>query len=394
MKFKQLLEGFNAAQSVMHERFSFGGQPVRSMARRIQSPQYVQSLAEAATFVADVFDGRQPLWMLKEAMSTSDFPLLFGDTIDRLMVAKWKAIEPTWRDYAKISTCRDFRPVKRFRCTRGAALLHGPMSPGESYKGDAVDESYYEYSVGKYGRRRDILWEALVNDDLGALRDAPDDLAWQAVNTEAYEFTRLWAANTTLYAINHAVAGVNYSNLGNAAFDADALAAAIGEMGEYPAEDGESPIMNDPLYIVVGTRTMQMRVEQVLNSLIVAYTGSSDRDNLPVANLIPAQLRNTMQVRLNPWIRLFDTDYQTAWYIFSDPAAGYAVEFSFLQGHELPELFMKNSNQVQMGGGAVSPMEGDFDTDAVGYKLRHCCGGSHTNAVGGWRFTWRSTGTV
>jgi hypothetical protein len=52
---------------------------------------------------------------------------------------------------------------------------------------------------------------------------------------------------------------------------------------------------------------------------------------------------------------------------------------------------MKAANQIRLGAGAA--VEGDFDTDARSYKILHVIGGSHTNAVGGWRFTAGSDGS-
>ena len=77
------------------------------------------------------------------------------------------------------------------------------------------------------------------------------------------------------------------------------------------------------------------------------------------------------------------------WYLFADPKGGRpALEFGKLRGHEQPELFMKLPNSVAVGEGAMgpgpgitpgtmnmNPMEGDFDTDSIHYKIRHCFGG-------------------
>jgi len=40
-----------------------------------------------------------------------------------------------------------------------------------------------------------------------------------------------------------------------------------------------------------------------------------------------------------------------------------------------PELYMKSSDQVVVGGGLSNPMGGDFATDNIFYKVRHVFGG-------------------
>lgn len=392
----ELLESFSAEQASIHNLFNRerDGIGIRTLARQ-RTPEmqarYNAKLAEAATFIKDVFVGRRPMWQLKEALSTSDFPLLFGDTIDRLLLAKYKAITPDWQDYVRVTrTIKDFRAVKRFRASIGAGMTD-EVGIGGHYEADAPTEASYQFSVNKYGRRRDILWEALVNDDLDALQSVPDDLAKQATNREAHFATTQFAGNTTLFG-NHVVAGATYANFFTLPFSANALAAVLSAMGEFPGDDEDgTPIMNDGVYIVVGTKEMQMKVEQVLASLVV-YQNTTDGTNLPAQTLIPAELRSRLKVRYNPFLRMVTpTTYQDSWYVFAEPADGWAVEIGYLAGHDAPELYMKLANQVRVGGGAA--VEGDFETDASSWKIMHVIGGSHTNAVGGWRFGAWSNGS-
>lgn len=394
MNFQQMMEARNARSQMIQEKFNpgrpaFAPRGYRSVGHLRGNPEYEMRLAEAQQFINSM-----TAQDLREAMSTSDFPLLFGDTIDRKMFATFRAIPAVWRNYIKVDNqIPDFRAVKRFRCTRGDGIL-SDVPQGDSYPADSVTESQYSYSLGKKGKRRNFLWETLVNDDLGCLHSAPDDFAWQAANKEAQFASSLFVGNTTLYSTTHSVAGTNYSNLATStALTPDNLAAAISAMGLYPADDGAAPILNEPIFLVVGTLEMKFKAEQILNSITVAYDSIGDTDtirgNLPTANIIPRSISSTMQVLRDPWMKYNDsTNYATSWYLFADPNMGWAVEMGFLAGHETPELFMKDSNQVLLGGGSTNPIDGDFDNDAVGYKVRHVMGGSHTNAVGGWRFTY------
>lgn len=393
MNFQQLMAARQVRSQAIVEAFGAGIPGYGAVGRGRGDPQYEVQLAEAQRFI-----NTMTMRDFAEAMSTSDFPLLFGDTIDRKLYASFKGLPAVWRNYVKVdNTIPDMRAVKRFRATRGDGTL-SDVPQGDSYPADSIGESTYSYSLGKKGKRRNFLWEALQNDDLGALHSTPDDFALQASNKEADFASSLFVGNTTLYSATHAVQGTNYANLATSTpLTPTNLAAAINAMGNYPADDGASPILNEPMFLVVGTLGMQFVAEQILNSVTVAYdslaTGDADtetlRPNLPTASLIPSRIKSRLQVLRDPWMRNNDsTNYATSWYLFGDPNNGWAVEMGFLNGHETPELFMKNSNQVLLGGGMTSPMDGDFDNDAVAYKVRHIMGGSHTNAVGGWRFTY------
>ena len=383
-QFLELLETVRDTEASIQKLFGGEGKSMRNAARR--DPKYAGQLKEAVDFIGNVFNGRRPLWQLKEALSTADFPLLFGDTIDRMMIAKYQTVEPKWRNWLHTSSVQDFRTAKRFRCTRGSGYLDS-LGAGESYKADAPAESYYSFAVGKYGRRRDILWEALVNDDLDALKSAPDDLAYQARNTEHRIASGLYVANSTLYATSGGGRPTG-GNKGTAIFSIPNLKAAITQMAKF-YDDSDEPFENTPVKLVVPP-ALELDARAAISTVALSYTGTTDQVH-PLNNILYGMLT----VEKDPYIPILDTtNGQTSWYLFSDPGVGWAAEVAFLSGHEMPELFMKASNQVALGGGALtSALEGDFDNDAVGYKARHVIGGSHTNAVGGWRFTYWSDGT-
>lgn len=330
---------------------------------------------------------------LRETMGTDDFAYLFGDTLQRLLLDQFAVANHDWELYAGLQIAPDFRDVKRFRVTSGAGLLD-EVAQGESYNQDVVSDTYKAYAVKKWGKLRSFFWEAFVNDDLGALRRAPADLAQMARNTEAYVFTQAFAANATLYHAAHAAEnGGTYSNVTSDPLTIEALVDAIGVMSAYPGDDATGIIIsNTPRYIVVAHVGMQLLAEQMLASPTVMYVGDTDLGNLPTANRL-GSLRGSLQVIVNPFLQLLDTNWATAWYLFSDPAQGYAVEGLRLAGFETPSLFMRASAQLATGGSLAPATAGSFDNDAVDYKIRHCFNAAHMNAVGGWRFTYYSDGT-
>ena len=38
-------------------------------------------------------------YLIREALTTSDFPLLFGDVLDRQVLASYKAVDPVWKAF-------------------------------------------------------------------------------------------------------------------------------------------------------------------------------------------------------------------------------------------------------------------------------------------------------
>jgi len=85
---------------------------------------------------------------------------------------------------------------------------------------------------------------------------------------------------------------------------------------------------------------------------------------------------------IDPYLTIIDTangNPLTAvggWYLFSDPRELAVIEAAHLRGHERPEICMKNSDKVTVGGGAINPMAGDFATDNIFYRVRLIFGGT------------------
>lgn len=378
----ELLETIRSEQASIEKLFGAGdGVSVRDAANR----KYHGRLVEAVRFIGEVFNGKRPMWQLKEAMSTSDFPYLFGDTIDRLLVADYKAIDPVWKAWIPTKTVPDFRAVKRFKVD-GLTSVLGEVNQGEAYPEDHLDESYYTYAVKKYGRTFRILWEALVNDDLDALKDAPVKMARAAATTEAYVASGLYVANATLFTGGHG----NYDT--TVTLTIDNLRAAIAKMDAMTDPDS-APISNQMKYLVTGPALRLTALEICKSTLIMPWPGESGGTITAGARAVDNVLAGMLLPIVDPMIPVLDATYKaTCWYLFADPADGAVAEVGFLRGHETPELFMKSSNQQRVGGGAVNPEEGDFETDAIAYKVRHVIGGTHTNGTGGWRFGYWARG--
>ncbi|GAG52578.1 unnamed protein product, partial [marine sediment metagenome] len=143
---------------------------------------YEQKLKETIDLLSNAqrLPAHRHEYLLREALTTSDFPYLFGDILDRQVLASYKAVDPVWKAFTKMSTNRDFRVSRRFAITGGDQYLAEVAEKGE-YLASERTEDYYDLSVLKYGRQFDISWETLINDDLGALKDTPERFARAAV---------------------------------------------------------------------------------------------------------------------------------------------------------------------------------------------------------------------
>lgn len=344
----------------------------RVRSRRTQNPAYQKKFLEALGLYRDVIRGdRRAALDFQEAMTTSDFQFLFGDIIDRQMLAAYQQMPVQWASLARRGRVRDFRSVKRFVLDGGEAVLDEVGEQAE-YPAAPLHDGVYEYRVRKFGRRIPLSWETLVNDDLDAFADIPRRLGSAARRSEERFVTSLYATST---GPNSSFFSAGNGNLTDAPLSVAGLQEAFRLLGEQLDADG-APIYVDAAVLVVPP-ALEVPARNILNATeIFAATGGGDgtsNDQLRVTNW----MRNRVQLVVNPWLPIVDqTTGSTAWYLFSDPNVGRpAMEIGFLIGHESPELFQKSPNATRVGGGLVDSTDGDFDTDSVEWKVRHVFGG-------------------
>lgn len=388
------------------------GSHVRRLAEaRSKNPAYIRSLAEAAKLIDATLKGDSWAGLkFQEAMSTSDFPNLFTDILDRQVLARFREWLPNWQTVAKKRTVRDFRAAKLFLTNTGATQELDAVAQLAEYPERAVAEQTPQtFSVSKYGARMALSWETLVNDDLDMFRDFPDRLATAARRTEEYTVARLYVdasgPHASLYTVgnknvvnttNSGAAGAGESFGVNPPLSIDALQQALLVLARMVDEDGE-PILIDTVTLVVPP-ALEVAAQNIMNAtqLFIGTVGQG-------ANAAPAreqrmQVANWMtrkfKVSVNPYIPRIATtaNGNSSWFLFANPNdSREALSLIFLRGHEEPETFMRSPNAQRVGGGMADVMGGDFDTDSIMWKIRHVLGTMRT--TGGHRMTVASNGS-
>jgi hypothetical protein len=389
---------------------------IRAMAR--QTSSYQQGINEAQKLLDRVLGGsRRAMLHLQEALTTSDFSTYFGDVLDRSVLANYAETPYTWDLYAKRATIRDFRAAKVFRFDRGASVLDGPINPSLNPAGISASgpkglaevteypmrkrvASKYDDQLYKFGALMDFSWETIVNDDLDALKDTPALFGRAARRTEEKRATQLFTTsagpNTTFFSVankNIVTSAVNATvTTNNPPFSITALQQAMTIIASQVDLDGE-PISIEN-FTLVYPPAIDVQVKNVLNSTQVWFNdnGGSIGSNGSLERIIADNwAKNVVTPAKNYYLPIVDTTYgNKAWYLFANPRNGRpALQQSFLLGRESPEIFMKAPNQIAIGEGRMgpgagtmpgtsmaNPMDGDFLTDSIIYKIRHVLGGT------------------
>ena len=422
---ERLADWDGSAQGINEPGFRRAGMPPE-VAQRLYEADMIQAtgLIKAAFRGSDIARFHLKRAMqggVREAMTISDFPHLFGDVIDRAVLANYLETPYTWNQVAYASEVNDFRPVKRFRIDGGTGLLSTlqssidpnpgqltPLTMGAQYPEDSLADAQYTYQLFKQGKRMPFFWETFVNDDLNAIKDTPARFGRGARRTEEYFVTQLYAGNLTFFS-NTNKNLVNAANAGGAfttndpALSITALQQAIVVMMNQLDTTGQ-PISVEAMTLVVppALKAVAMNILSADYVWMADQGGTTNIYGTNTAAFAGQQLhalnwaRNIVKLAVNYYLPIVDTTQgSTGWYLFADPSSGRpALEFGRLRGHTMPELFMKLPNSVAIGEGQMgpgpgvfpgtqnaNPMEGDFDTDAVHYKIRHVLGGTTIDPI-------------
>ena len=341
--------------------------------------EYRQHLAETMQFIREYRAGHVAPARFREAMTTSDFPILLGGVIDRTLLGGYREYPASFEMWCKINrNITDFRTISRGFLNLADGALD-TVAQQEEYRAAGAAEGQYTYAVQKYGRKFKFSWESFVNDNLGAFSEVPMALGRAARRTTARFATSLICGAAGPNPVFFSAANGNMMNGGNSALSQASLAAAANLLAQQMDNGGE-PIFNDPAVLVVPP-SLKLTAMQIVNALQIRAQTAGGADVGGTVQLDTVNLFQNLKIAVEPYISRIitaGTVGRTSWFLAADPAQSErpAVEIGFLQGHEEPQIAMKSPNAVMVGGGDVNAFAGDFDTDSIEFRVRHIVGGT------------------
>lgn len=285
---------------------------------------------------------------VKALQSTSDFPALLGNTVNRTLRAGYEASARSFLPFVRQTTLPDFKEISRVQLG-GAPSLKKVVEGGE-YEVGTVGEGAEKYRVQKYGRLVHLTWETIVNDDMDALSRIPFAFGASAADLESDLVYAILTNNPAMadgVALFHATHG-NLAGSGAALADAldptkaNPLAAMRKAMRLQKGLDGRY-ISVSPQFLIVPPSLEEVALKAT-NASIIAAKGVD---------------LNVTGVTLTPIVepRLEDAS-ATAWFGAAAPGVIDTIEVGYLEGHE----------------GVFTETRNGFEVDGVQIKCRHIVG--------------------
>lgn len=350
---------------------------------------------------------------LKEAISTSDFPVIFADIKDAQTLAKYNEVKEQafWNKIARRITVPNFLPqsfrdwgfesdnenilaANGGRRTRPGSLPNVPE--GTEYPATAFKlyTSQEQLEIRKAGARVPFTFEAIINDQWDLVDSLPDFLVQTAIDSEDIEVTDLLTdgdgPNSEYFTAdrgNLLKFGTNTD--GTAALSRDTLKAALWQADSFYADAAKTRPVRFQKFAVVIPRALEELANDLLNTpkQFLVQDG-----NLQYTDTF--SYGKNFEFVVDPWLDTLDATHgDTSWYVVPFAGQGQRVSLGlgFLQNHDRPELRVHNDTGVYLGGGAVSPREGSFLNDTWQLRIRHIYGGV---ALNGGLGTVASNGTA
>jgi hypothetical protein len=309
---------------------------------------------------------------ISESMTTSDFPLLVGDVLDRMLLQRFTERPQVWRQYIHVG-----RPLRDFRTTRliqtdGGDGQWDEITEEEGLTYTTISESGHTISPALYGKAVRLAWRLLINDDLDAFAEIPAVLGRGGRRTISKFATNLLFDSNGPDA-TFISAGNGNLLTGNPDLAIDSLGTAIGVLAGFTDSEGE-PIMVEGIRLVHGPG-LKVVANNLINQLTVDITevGGVANRTVRVNNWIVQGLTLTE----DPYIPIIaTTNGATSWLLAADPNVNRpAARVRFLAGFEQPALYQKAPNTMRVGGGLDEGV-GDFQSMSTEYKGLVAFGGS------------------
>lgn len=277
--------------------------------------------------------------------STSDFPILLENTLNRMLLAGYQLQPFTWSRFCAIGTLSDYRPHNRYHLSSFSDLKE--VNENGEYENGVLGDAAKETIQGKRkGRILQVTPEVIVNDDLGGLQRIAQALGQAAGRTIEKDVYALFALNGG--------AGPTMND-GKALFHVDhgniASVAAVPTVASFDAArqlmgQQKDPGGNDYLDIIPAIWLGPQSISGSARAVNAAEYDDDSQKHQRKPNISRGMYRDVVDSpRLSG----------TAWYSFADPNIEPVLEVAFLDGVREPRL----------------EQETNFRTDGLAWKATH-----------------------
>lgn len=251
--------------------------------------------------------------------TTSDFPMIMDQTVQRLVRESYRAAPQRWRPLGNQVTAPDFKPMQSMT-TGEFGDLQKVNEHGE-FKRTTMTMGGQQWGLATYGLIFGVTRQALINDHIGLFAQIPRKFNNAVVRTESNLVWDIFLTNPKM-ADGKALFHADHKNqaASGSALSITSLSEARLAMRRQKSDDGKHSFPVTPRYLVVPPE-LETLATQVLYGVVNATT---------LADAVPEYVRNLTLV-----VEDSLTDPK-AWYLVADPNETDTFEYAYLEGENGP----------------------------------------------------------
>jgi hypothetical protein len=306
----------------------------------------VELAATCVGYTGSIRSADQGYELMRRAfMTTSDFPLVLENAMQKVLLSRYQLALPTYREIAVEKRFNDFREHPLYRA--GQFPMLEPINEAGEIRAGAAVESKESARVSPYGKYFPLTRQVLVNDDMGAIDDIIGSAGNMVLNFENITFYKMFNSNPALKTDNKSVFHADHGNVSAAGNEPTPGAISLGRAAMRKQTDMDNFPLNVQASILLIPGEHETRAEQLVAAIQAGQTGAV----------------NPFQGKLRPIVEGLITGHE--WYLFADPQAIPNFVYGFLSGATGPRTTTDEPFTVQ---GIRVKVEHDFGVGAVDFR--------------------------
>jgi hypothetical protein len=260
--------------------------------------------------------------------STSDFPLILGNTVNRVLRDEYAVQLPTFNEWASRGVAKDFRTMTKVGL--GEVGDFKEVKEGAEYEYTTLGEGGESYKVVKYGQIIAITWETLINDDMDAFSRIPRKIVAAATRKQSDIVYAILTGSHKMSDGKQLFHADHGNLLDGSAISIDSIGKMRLAMREQKGLGGKEYLNLTPKFLITGSANEQAALQ---------YTSTNFAANTPGGiNVWSGLVKPIIEARIPG----------NAWYFAASPSAIDTIEYSFLEGEQ--ELFTEQRQGFEVDG--------------------------------------------
>lgn len=324
-----------------------GTNPASSMARPFMDLTLVEMAAECIGHKGPLRNaGQRTQVFMDAAHSTSDFPGIFENALNKVLLERYQLAEPTYRQIARKRNFTDFRVHPMVRAGDFPKLQ--PIGENGEIKFGTFGEARETAILAPYGVGLRISRQMMINDELGAIDEVLSDYGQSVADFEEETFYA-FALSSAKLSDGKAVFHVDHNNLAAAGAAINVTTVSAGRAAIRKQTSIDKKKLNMTASIILVGPNKETEAEQLVAAIQPQESGNVNPFSGRLEPVVTAQIEDN------------------SWYLLagSERPGGALWTYGYLDGAEAPRVRTEEAFGQQ---GMSMSVEHDFGLGAIDYR--------------------------